>query len=186
MNMKVLMVDDVGYSRLLVRRIMEKLGHEVLEAASGPEALSTLKSNADIDVVVCDLMMPDMDGIELLAQSRQVQLVQDGGYVPCPPFILLTAADDRVLLSKAQEAGFVDILLKPLDANRLIQSVELIFKRSNRAASASKIAGLNPDSTLEKLKEIAGQAISSGNKKAAQALLQELTAINDTLKDFLK
>jgi len=184
--MKILMVDDVGYSRLLVRRIMEKLGHEVLEAGSGPEALSTLKSHVDIDIVVCDLMMPDMDGIELLGQSRQIHMIQDGGYLPCPPFILLTAADDRVLLSKAQEAGFVDILLKPLDANRLIQSVELILNRSTRGAAKNKAPEPAPDEALQTLKDIAKGLISSGNKQAAQSLLQELTGIGHTLKAFLK
>ena len=68
--MKVLMVDDVAYSRIIVQKVLERHGFEVLQASSGAEALRTLKAEWDIALVVSDLMMPDINGVEL-AKSAQ-------------------------------------------------------------------------------------------------------------------
>lgn len=124
--MKVLVVDDVGYTRHFHVRLLQKFGHEVLSAESGPQALTLLERDASIDVVLTDLMMREMDGVELFKAAR-VARTADSGHLLAPVFILVTALQpggnshhkDIEKLRMAKEIGFLDVLYKPIDAEQL-------------------------------------------------------------------
>ena len=66
---RILLVDDVPAVRLSIRAALEAIGHQVLEAADGKEALDLLGSQA-VDLIVTDLWMPNLDGVELLKCLR--------------------------------------------------------------------------------------------------------------------
>ena len=111
--MKILIAEDDAVSRTILRRAVEKLGHECLAAADGEEAWGLYKENPDIDTIISDWMMPGVDGLELCRRVRG-----DGreGYTF---FIFLTALGDREHLLQGLEAGADDYLSKPLDRDEL-------------------------------------------------------------------
>ena len=111
--MRILIAEDDAVSRTILRRAVEKTGHECLAAADGEEAWSLFKENPDIDVIISDWMMPGVDGLELCRRVRG-----DGreGYTY---FIFLTALGDREHLLQGLEAGADDYLSKPLDRDEL-------------------------------------------------------------------
>ena len=68
--MKVLVVEDVALIRMTTVDMVETLGHLVLEAGDGPQALAALDANPDVDVMLTDLGLPGMSGVELVKQAR--------------------------------------------------------------------------------------------------------------------
>ncbi|WP_373524128.1 response regulator [Aquiflexum sp.] len=68
--MKILVVDDDAINRLVLRKLFEKEQHTVLTAENGVEALAILIAEEDVHVVITDIMMPEMDGIELLGEIK--------------------------------------------------------------------------------------------------------------------
>ena len=156
--MKALVVDDVAYSRLITQRVLEGLGFGVVQAASGAEALCVLSKDPDIDLVISDLMMPDMDGVELF-ESAQVGsgfgktapgLKRDGEEHPGspPPFILLTASPRPELLCRAKQGGFLDVLVKPLDPKRLAKTIDQCLRARSQVELGNE---RDADSLLETL-----------------------------------
>jgi two-component system cell cycle response regulator len=111
--LKILIAEDDAVSRTILRRAVEKLGHECLAASDGEGAWGLYKENPDIDVIISDWMMPGVDGLELCRRVRG-----DGreGYTY---FIFLTALGDREHLLQGLEAGADDYLSKPLDRDEL-------------------------------------------------------------------
>ncbi len=125
--MRVLIAEDDTVSRTILRRAVEKLGHECLAASDGDEAWRLYEETPDLDVIISDWMMPGMDGVEL---CRRVRNSEKNGYTH---FIFLTALGDRGHLLTGLQAGADDYLSKPLDRDEL--QVRLI--------SASRITTLH-------------------------------------------
>jgi DNA-binding response OmpR family regulator len=106
--MKVLVVDDDAVIRLLVKTMVQQLGHEVTVASSGAEAWEQLQ-RAPVHVVLSDWIMPDVDGLELCRRVR-AEVAREYTYV-----ILLTALDAKSHYLMAIDAGVDDFLTKPFD-----------------------------------------------------------------------
>jgi diguanylate cyclase (GGDEF)-like protein len=111
--LRILIAEDDGVSRTILRRAVEKTGHECLAAADGEEAWGLYKENPDLDVIISDWMMPGVDGLGL---CRRVRGDNRDGYTY---FIFLTALGDREHLLQGLEAGADDYLSKPLDRDEL-------------------------------------------------------------------
>ena len=113
---RILVVDDQPANLRVVGALLESNSYAVASASSGPDALSAARS-APPDLVLLDMMMPGMDGFELLAAMKEehgMRLV---------PAIFLTAAQDRELLLRAFEAGAVDYVTKPFIPEELLARV---------------------------------------------------------------
>ncbi len=104
----ILAVDDLQENRELVARYLSRSGHIVVTAASGPEALATLEQS-DVDVVLLDLMMPDMDGREVL---RRIKEHPDWR---ATPVIVISGSQDMDGIIECIEAGADDYLFKPFN-----------------------------------------------------------------------
>ncbi|PLW81294.1 adenylyl cyclase [Kineobactrum sediminis] len=104
----ILAVDDLQENRELVARYLSRSGHLVVTAASGEEALRTL-ADADVDVVLLDLMMPEMDGREVL---RRIKEHPDWR---ATPVIVISGSQDMEGIIACIEAGADDYLLKPFN-----------------------------------------------------------------------
>ena len=115
--MKILVVDDATINRMLIEQVLDSEGHTVVSAANGQEALDQLAHQTDLHVVICDLIMPDMDGVEVY--QRYLQRCSNQGNDAHIPFILLTAAQEIGRPKDAKDIGFIDILTKPPDYERL-------------------------------------------------------------------
>jgi len=109
----ILVVDDLAQHRTGVRRIVERLGHEVTEADSGGEAMRALGARR-YDLVITDINMPDVDGIELI--------IATGDRWPGIPIIAISGGGllpKELLLDSASALGVVQTLPKPLDTEQL-------------------------------------------------------------------
>ncbi len=105
---RVLVVDDIDSNRQLLARRLRMDGHEVVLAASGAEALECLSGQA-IDLILLDILMPDMNGIELLARIKGRS---DVGRVPV---IMVSGLTDMEAVIRCIEAGADDYLTKPIN-----------------------------------------------------------------------
>ena len=111
--MKILSVEDDAVARAVSRQALRRLGHDVVEANDGEEALKLLETEA-VRVVVSDWMMPRCDGLDLCRRIRSRVGVE---YIY---FILLTSRDaTQENQTAAADAGVDDFLTKPLDVNEL-------------------------------------------------------------------
>jgi len=117
---RILVVDDNTDSITLIRTILEKRGYEVTTAPSGKEALAALEAQTP-DLVLLDVMMPEMSGIEVL------QRIKDNAATGGVPVILVTAKthDDDVLSGYQYGADYY--ITKPFTAKQLLYGVELVL-----------------------------------------------------------
>ena len=117
---RILVVDDDSDARLLLRTILEGRGYEVIEAASGEEALREVAGAA---LVTLDLRMDGMGGLEVL---RQIRSRLDTGVTPV---VVATGVDDPETEMKLFEAGADDFVVKPVDPPRFLLRVEAVLRR---------------------------------------------------------
>lgn len=135
-DLGVLVVDDDQFPRKLVARLLTRIGvAEVHEARSGSQALDLLKrGNARVDVIVCDLNMPEMDGMVML------RMIADAGYAPS--IIISSAADQNIMRSvemMAQAHGFtvLGLVAKPPSLEELRGLLARHRSREERRQSKS-------------------------------------------------
>jgi len=121
---RVLIVDDDPGALLLARKVLLKGGYEVEEAGDGVEALERLGSEQGISLVVVDLNMPRLDGLELIWEIR----AREGG--PRIPIIVVTGETDEVLETKLIEEGADDYIRKPLDPRLFLARVAATIRRA--------------------------------------------------------
>ncbi len=135
---KILVVDDDPWVRKLVRGYLERAGFAVTVAASGEEALAEFIAHPP-DLVVLDLMLPEMDGLEVARRIRSTSGV---------PIIMLTARsteEDRVL---GLELGADDYVVKPFSARELEARVRAVFRRAETGPGERRVveaAGIRMD-----------------------------------------
>ena len=105
---KVLVADDVPMIRQLVGFHLKQIGFEISNAADGAEALSMANANV-YDLILLDIMMPKMDGLEVLKKVRERSANV------CTPVVMMTAYTDTANISKAIEYGATDFISKPVE-----------------------------------------------------------------------
>jgi CheY-like chemotaxis protein len=113
----VMIVDDEASLRTLVRANLEVDGLEVSEAVDGAEALEMMRQNPP-DLVLLDIMMPRMDGIEMLEEVAADPELRD------IPVILLTAKGEQEDLEKGAELGARGHITKPFDPEQMVRTVK--------------------------------------------------------------
>lgn len=119
MKSKIMVVDDEMHIRELVRFYLDKAGFDTIEAANAEEALDIVE-NQYIDLAVVDIMMPGMDGFELVEQMRQYREF---------PVIMLTAKSQSKDKLRGFSLGIDDYVTKPFDPGELMARVKTILKR---------------------------------------------------------
>ena len=112
--MKILVIDDSPTARREISAIVEELGYECVEAVDGIEALSMIRTHEGIGLALCDINMPERDGLKLI---RVVS--QDENLTP-PPFIMVTTEMGHDLMKKAKSFGAKGWVVKPIDREALV------------------------------------------------------------------
>ena len=118
-KIKILVVDDEADIRKIVRLLLEKKGYSICEAANGSEAVETAQKEA-VDLIVMDIMMPNMSGVEAVAEIRKNSTV---------PVLFLTAKSLDRDKEAAYTSGGDDYLVKPFSSQELILRVESLLRR---------------------------------------------------------
>lgn len=123
--MKILVVDDDKTTRKLLGLYLKAKGYEIVSAENGLDALEKLGIE-NINLVVSDMNMPYMDGIELTKNIRADENLRG------IPIIMVTTEADEEEKKKAHEAGVDDYLVKPANAEQISDSVKKILKKMFR------------------------------------------------------
>ncbi|MBP3325005.1 MAG: response regulator transcription factor [Coprococcus sp.] len=119
---KVLIVDDEADIRQLLNIYLRKNGYDVLEAANGMQAIDIVKENSDIDLVVMDIMMPGISGIDACKAIREFSAV---------PVMFLTAKTQEPVQEQAYGFGGDDFLGKPFTQEEFNRKVNALIRRYN-------------------------------------------------------
>jgi two-component system chemotaxis response regulator CheY len=119
MSKTALTVDDSRTMREMVSFTLKGVGFEVIEAEDGKQAIERL-GNAKVDVVITDLNMPNMNGIELIRALRQRPEYQ------FTPILMLTTEADDAKKQEGKSAGATGWIVKPFNPEKLVQVIEKV------------------------------------------------------------
>ncbi|MGJ3221221.1 response regulator [Geobacillus thermoleovorans] len=112
---RVLVVDDAAFMRMMIKDILTKNGHEVVaEAADGRQVIEKYKETRP-DVVTMDITMPEMDGIAAL---KEIKKIDSNAKV-----IMCSAMGQQAMVIDAIQAGAKDFVVKPFQADRVIEAI---------------------------------------------------------------
>ncbi len=114
---KVLLVDDEAFNLDFLQQALEDENYEIFIAADGQEALKKIKSEQP-DLVLLDLMMPIIDGFEVLQKVKEDDMLRD------IPIIIISAEHDSKSVVKGIKQGAEDYMTKPITAAQLIKKVK--------------------------------------------------------------
>ncbi len=117
----VMTVDDEIRTVNLVKLVLESAGFDVLTATSGKECLEKIKSNK-VDLVLLDVMMPDMSGWDVLEELRRTGKMSE---IKVALLTVLKASTDRI--AKLKEIGVADYITKPFSPESLVNRVKSIL-----------------------------------------------------------
>jgi len=158
--MRILIAEDDALSRTILKKAVEKFGHECLAAKDGIEAWGIFQTS-DVDVIISDWMMPGIDGMEL---CRRVREQSQSSYTY---FIFLTALGDKEHFLAGMEMGADDYLIKPLD----------LLDLKVRLIAASRVTSLH-----QQLAEQKAELEQLSLKFFEQARKDQLTQIGNRLQ----
>lgn len=128
----IMVVDDESVVRAVVARSLSSAGYEVVEAESAQAALGTL-SKTPVNLVITDLSMPGMNGIDLLKRAKTA--------APQTGFILMTAYASIETAVEAMKAGASDYLTKPLNLDEMAMRVERLLREQKLADENRRLRG---------------------------------------------
>jgi signal transduction histidine kinase/ActR/RegA family two-component response regulator len=136
---QLVVVDDDSDTREFVARLLEDHGAIVRQAGSAAEVLQLLQRTLP-EVLVCDIGMPSIDGYELMRLVRKLPLEQGGG-VPALALTAFAREEDR---ARTVEAGYQAFLAKPVNAEKLVMTVDRLARRERVLPPGSDAAGGKP------------------------------------------
>lgn len=120
--MSILIVEDNAVNAKLLTLMLKANGYQTLLAQHGREALDKLAAGEGIQLIVTDLMMPEMDGLEFVSRVKAVLAYAD------VPILLTSAHSDTETVAKASRLGCQGFLVKPIDRQQLIERVEQLLR----------------------------------------------------------
>ncbi len=126
-DISVLVIDDQRAMRSIVRQLLSQIGiHDVEEARNGEKALEILNqpNEEDPDIIICDLHMDKMDGLEfcnLVRRDKEHDI----------PIIILTGDSDKFLHEVSKQVGAVAVVMKPISAPELLEHIQTALGSTN-------------------------------------------------------
>ncbi|KRE83177.1 two-component system response regulator [Paenibacillus sp. Soil766] len=116
MSNRILIVDDAAFMRMMIRDILSKNGYEVCgEANDGAQAIEKYKELKP-DLITMDITMPEMDGIQALKEIKKIE--------PNAKVIMCSAMGQQAMVIDAIQAGAKDFIVKPFQADRVIEAIK--------------------------------------------------------------
>ncbi|MBN2273373.1 MAG: response regulator [Bacteroidales bacterium] len=114
--MRIIIVDDIYINRLLISEIIKSLGHDIIEAENGQKAIEALKNHSPVDIVLMDIEMPVMNGIEA------TRYIRDSLSDPInkTPVVALTAHNPKLFFEDYKDVGFNQLLTKPYSIQKIV------------------------------------------------------------------
>lgn len=129
----IVLIEDDAANRILVTSVLKKDGHQVLAADNGLDGLALVKQHRP-ELVVSDVQMPQMDGLQMLSSLREDPAVSS------TPVILLTFLDERADMRTAMVAGADDYITKPFRPKELVEAVDAQLNRRKMQQNLQRLA----------------------------------------------
>jgi len=123
-NGRVMIVDDEDTVRKVLRLTLTKAGYDVVEADHGGKGIETIGSDDNmlmLDVILCDIRMPKVNGLEAIAFFQQ--------QYPSVPIIVVTGYPDQKMATDLLSRGVFDYLVKPVDKDKLLATVAAAMEK---------------------------------------------------------
>ena len=150
---RILVVDDVADNRDILIRRLSRRGYEVIEARNGTEALERI-ADSDVDIVLLDIMMPDILGTDVVREVRKTRSASE------LPIIMVSAKSQSEDVAESLELGANDYVIKPVDFTVTLARIETQLKQ--RAESiADKKSRLAAESTAAELKTTIEESLAA-------------------------
>ena len=164
---RVLLVDDNATNRKVASQILMKAGCEVLMASSGQEAIDILHKDAHFDLVLMDIQMPEMDGMETTRRLKALNLAA------LPPIVAMTAYAMKEDRERFLAAGMDDYLAKPIRAQQIIQMVSRWVSEGHGVIQEAEVSTgfVVDEEVLASLSDAVG-----GDPAFVQSMLEEFIA----------
>ncbi|MCM1989610.1 response regulator transcription factor [Oceanirhabdus seepicola] len=122
MSTTILIVEDEFKMRKLIKDYFKKENYIIIEAGDGPTAIKEFKNNPDIDIIILDIMIPELDGYTVCEEIREISTV---------PIIMLTAKGEEEDKLLGFELGADEYVTKPFSPKVLVARVKALLKRSS-------------------------------------------------------
>ena len=122
MSKRIFLVDDSATILLSISNILTKAGFETEQAANAEEALRKFQSGVKVDLLITDLNMPGMNGIELIKEVRKLPNYR------FMPILFLTTESQQTKRAEAKAAGASGWLVKPATAESLLNTIKLVLR----------------------------------------------------------
>ncbi|QSB03943.1 ANTAR domain-containing response regulator [Natronoglycomyces albus] len=126
---RVLIAEDEGLIRLDLAEMLTEEGYDVVAEAADGEAAVQLATEHEPDLVICDIQMPIMDGLQAAEKIVSARIA---------PVVILTAFSQRDLIARAQSAGAMAYLVKPFQKSDLVPAIELSLTRFQEMVALEK------------------------------------------------
>lgn len=173
---KVLLVDD---NSKYLKDALPFYGYEVVCASDGVQALKTLAKISDFDIILLDVMMPNMNGWETLKNIRRNPLTEH------LPVIMLTAVNDEQKMVLGLKNGADDYIVKPFMLPNLLARMEAVMRRVKPVAA--KVKNVIPTSLTNKEKEVLAMlAKGASNKEIADKMVVKEVTVKTHLNSIYK
>ncbi len=117
---KILIIDDAKFNRTMLKRIISEFGHETIEAANGRDGLEMI-CNDKPDIFLTDILMPEMDGTEMLKLLQETHLEV--------PIIVISANIQDIIKDQCMDMGVTKFFGKPPDKEALKSAIEEILNK---------------------------------------------------------
>ena len=119
MSNKILIVDDAAFMRMMIKDILTKNGFEIAgEAENGAKAIEKYKETRP-DLVIMDITMPEVDGIQAVKEIKKID--------PDSKIVMCSAMGQQAMVIEAIQAGAKDFIVKPFQADRVIEAVRKVL-----------------------------------------------------------
>lgn len=116
---RVMITDDASFMRMMIRKILEQGGHEVIaEASNGMEAVENY-ARFQPDLVTMDITMPEMDGVEA---TREITEQHTGAII-----LMCSAMGQKEMVMSAIKAGAKGFIVKPFDGNKVLEEIQRVL-----------------------------------------------------------
>jgi two-component system chemotaxis response regulator CheY len=119
-RMRALVIDDSRAVRMIIRKILQELGMEVVEAGNGREGVARLRENPNVDVMLVDWNMPEMNGLEFIQSVRSLRAFDRS------KIVMVTTETEVSQMLKALEAGADEYVMKPFTRDVLIAKLRML------------------------------------------------------------
>ena len=127
---KILVVDDEEKIRSIIRKYGEFEGYSIEEATDGMDAIQKVRDNSDYDVIIMDVMMPELDGFSACTEIKKIKDI---------PVIMLSARGEEYDRIHGFEAGVDDYVVKPFSPKELMMRVKVVTSRSKATTDSADI-----------------------------------------------